>query len=259
VPLADLVMQHALTGTVDPTTAVVLRRPGGPDPAAGANRGPSGVDVDGLVVGCGRQFDRLLVATGDAVVVLRSHGLARRPVAPTDPALGVLAVSGTAEIDAESALVIGSWDAALAAGRRALAAELAGIAGQMLVAARDHVLVREQFGRPIGAFQTVKHRLADVHVAIEAAHASNAAAWADGSDISAIAALCLAARAHLSAATHCHQVHGGIAFTVEHGFHRWIRRGQVLSALTGRPDDLVRSIGDRLVAEHRVPRTPDLA
>jgi alkylation response protein AidB-like acyl-CoA dehydrogenase len=53
-------------------------------------------------------------------------------------------------------------------------------------------------------------------------------------------------------------VHGGIAFTVEHGFHRFIRRGYMLDNLLGTADDLVREIGQNIVDAHLVPRTPGL-
>jgi alkylation response protein AidB-like acyl-CoA dehydrogenase len=121
-----------------------------------------------------------------------------------------------------------------------------------------YVMQREQFGRAIGSFQTVKHRLADVHIALCAARAGVIAAWEDGTSVSAAAAKCLAARAHRLASTHCHQVHGGIAFTVEHGFHRFIQRGHLLDGLLGTADDLVRQIGQHIVEANLVPRTPGL-
>ncbi|MEI8241331.1 MAG: acyl-CoA dehydrogenase, partial [Actinomycetota bacterium] len=54
------------------------------------------------------------------------------------------------------------------------------------------------------------------------------------------------------------QVHGGIAFTTEHGFHTLIRRGQSWLGLLGHPDDLTRLLGEHLVAHSVVPRTPQL-
>jgi alkylation response protein AidB-like acyl-CoA dehydrogenase len=151
-----------------------------------------------------------------------------------------------------------AWSTALSAGRRSLASELVGVADQMLIDTIDYVLQRHQFGRPIGSFQAVKHRLADVRVAVTAARSAISAAWTDGDPVTAMAAKCLAGRAHQLAASHCHQVHGGIAFTVEHGFHRFIRRGQLLDGLLGAAHDLVRELGQHLVITGLVPRTPQL-
>ena len=79
--------------------------------------------------------------------------------------------------------------------------------------------------------------------AVAAAHAASGHAWAT-CDLpirhAAIAAKCLAGRAHQLATPHCHQVHGGIAFTVEHGFHQRVPRGQLLDALLGRTESLQR-------------------
>jgi alkylation response protein AidB-like acyl-CoA dehydrogenase len=198
-----------------------------------------------------------LVATASGVLGVGPDALLLHPSAAGDPSYGLVAVSG---LVAHSAAVASpaQWAAAVAVGRRALAAALTGLAERMLTDATEYVKVRQQFGKPIGTFQTVKHRLADVHVAITAARAGTVTAWGDGSDLSAMAALCLAAKAYRLAATHCHQVHGGIAFTTEHGFHTLIRRGQSWLGLLGHPDDLTRVIGERVVAHGRVPRTPQL-
>ncbi|MFJ4820854.1 acyl-CoA dehydrogenase family protein [Streptomyces sp. NPDC088801] len=68
--------------------------------------------------------------------------------------------------------------AAMAAGRRALGWWLLGTGRAMLTLAREHVLNREQFGRPLASFQTLRHRLAETYVALEAAEAVLAAAGA---------------------------------------------------------------------------------
>jgi alkylation response protein AidB-like acyl-CoA dehydrogenase len=181
------------------------------------------------------------------------------PIHGVDPALGLhratadsVAVEGGAVADA------GAWTAALAAGRRGLSAELLGLVDRMLEETVSYVMSRHQFGRPIASFQTVRHRLADVRVALSAGRAALATAWDDLDPVSAMAAKCLAGRAHRVASTNCHQVHGGIAFTVEHGFYRWIRRGQMLDALLGCADDLVNELGRHLIDTGRVPRTPSL-
>jgi alkylation response protein AidB-like acyl-CoA dehydrogenase len=139
-----------------------------------------------------------------------------------------------------------------------LASELIGLAEAMLAETIAHVSTRHQFGHPIASFQTVKHRLADVHVAVVAAKAGISTAWSDETPRSATAAKCLAALAHDLASTHSHQVHGGIAFTVEYGFHRWIERGRLLDAVLGSRVELTRNLGQALIADGAVPRTPGL-
>jgi alkylation response protein AidB-like acyl-CoA dehydrogenase len=135
---------------------------------------------------------------------------------------------------------------------------LVGGAGQMLANTVEYVMQRHQYGRAIGSFQSVKHRLADVHVAITAARSGVAASWQHRDPLTAMAAKCLAGRAHQLASTHCHQVHGGIAFTTEHGFHRWIRRGQLLDSLLGTSAHLTDEIGRHLISSAAVPRVPAL-
>ena len=255
VPLLSTVLAQALA---HPGAAVVL-----PPLARGDGSGVPGVRagddvaINGLVEpGLGLPAAYLL-ATDGGVVAVDAAGLLTHPSAAGDPAYALTAVSGLlphGPVIADTA----QWAAAFAVGRRALAAALTGLAERMLHDANEYVLVRQQFGRPIGSFQTVKHRLADVHVAVTAARAGTATAWGDGTELSAMAALCLAAKALRLASTHCHQVHGGIAFTTEHGFHTLIRRGQSWIGLLGHPDDLTRVIGERLVAGRSVPRTPQL-
>jgi len=254
VPLLTTVLAQALG---HPGAAIVL-----PPLARGDGSGVPGVRagddvaINGLVEPGLGQPASYLVATDGGVVAVDAVGLIAHASATGDPSLGLTAVSGLLPHGPVVATAA-DWSAAVTIGRRALAAALTGLAARMLHDATEYVLVRQQFGRPIGSFQTVKHRLADVHVAVTAARAGTVTAWGDDTELSAMAALCLAAKALRLASTHCHQVHGGIAFTTEHGFHTLIRRGQSWLGLLGHPDDLTRVIGERLVAG-RVPRTPQL-
>ena len=65
-------------------------------------------------------------------------------------------------------------------------------------------------------------------------------------------------RAQHVASTHCFQVHGGIAFTVEHGFFQWVRRGLLLDQLLGGHERLTAELGRRLIERSGVPRVPQL-
>jgi hypothetical protein len=124
-----------------------------------------------------------------------------------------------------------AWARALAAGSLALAHELIGVAQGLLDLAVDHVQSRVQFGVPIGTFQAVQHRLADVHVHIEAARAVAGTAWTGGRPVHATAALSAARTATTVATQHCHQVLGAMGCTWEHAAHRSIRRGIALHTL----------------------------
>jgi hypothetical protein len=257
-PSLDLVLLHAAGLPVDAATGAVLpvigRRLVAPAQAQG-----TGLAVDGLVLAGHERAKRFLLHDGERLVTVEGDALRFEPIGGADPDLGLQRASGQVEERGVAAVGSGrSWDDVVATGRRFLAAELIGVAGRMLDDTVTYVLERHQFGKPIASFQSVKHRLADVRVANSAARAGLATAWADGTPASAMAAKALAGRAHRLATTHCHQVHGGIAFTVEHGFHRFIRRGQVLDGLLGSADQLVRELGHQLLASHAVPRTPQL-
>lgn len=112
----------------------------------------------------------------------------------------------------------------------AVASEHAGIAAELLDRTCEYVGEREQFGRPIGSFQAVKHRLADVLVAVERARsaARYAAAQLDeGVEVAELAVAVAAAvcsDAALHAAQEAIQLHGGIGFTWEHRAHYYYRR-----------------------------------
>ncbi|WP_236796254.1 acyl-CoA dehydrogenase family protein [Amycolatopsis sp. GM8] len=119
----------------------------------------------------------------------------------------------------------------------ALAAEQVGAAARALEITVDHTKQRHQFGRPIGSFQALKHRMADVYVHIEQARSALHAALADGTDLSADAAtakiVCSEAFEH--AAAEMIQLHGGIAITWEHDAHLYFKRAHASARLFGSP------------------------
>ena len=122
-----------------------------------------------------------------------------------------------------------------------VAAECAGAAGWCLDTATEYAKVREQFGRPIGQFQAVKHKCADMLIAVEQVRA---AAWdvasamtqdphSSESLLSATIAASVAPVEFKRVAKECVQVLGGIGFTWEHDAHRYLRRATTLLSLTG--------------------------
>jgi Acyl-CoA dehydrogenase, C-terminal domain len=257
-PVVDVAMLHGADLDIDPTVAIVLPPLHAGEPMS-AHAVADGWAVDGLVLAGHGRADRFVVTSLTGLLMVPASGLRFSPVAGGDVGLGLHRANGV--VPTSQVEVVGdeaARAAALAAGRRALASELVGGAGQMLANTVEYVMQRHQYGRAIGSFQSVKHRLADVHVAITAARSGVAASWQHRDPLTAMAAKCLAGRAHQLASTHCHQVHGGIAFTTEHGFHRWIRRGQLLDSLLGTSVHLNDEIGRHLINSAAVPRVPAL-
>ena len=123
----------------------------------------------------------------------------------------------------------------------ALAVEQIGIAARCLELTLGHVRTREQFGRPIGTFQAVQHRCAEMLLRLESARsAAYYAAWAvDGApaELSRAASLaksyCSEATAFITAETL--QLHGGIGFTWEHDAHLYFKRAKADEVLYGSP------------------------
>ncbi|MER6130679.1 acyl-CoA dehydrogenase family protein [Streptomyces sp. NPDC001815] len=108
-----------------------------------------------------------------------------------------------------------------------LAAEAVGAADRVLERTVEYVRQREQFGRPIGSFQAVKHRLADLYVGVQAARsAAYYAAWAtaEGQERVGGLALAQALEALRVTASEAVQLHGGIGFTWEHEAHLYFKR-----------------------------------
>ena len=254
-------------GTVAALAVPFDTPPGGPAltvTASGA--GPSGqalpsgqVGLSGRVRGVADALaaDTLLVPTGAGLyrVAADAPGVARSPVLSLDltrplcdlafdGAPGTLLAGGDdAEGDDAGGDDAGrAVAAALTAGAALLASEQLGVAEWCLETTVAYVRTRHQFGRPVGSFQALKHRLADVWVDVTQARAAAryaAACLADG-DPDAPVATALA-QAHCSlvavrAAEECVQLHGGIGFTWEHPAHLFLKRARADAAGFGAPE-----------------------
>jgi alkylation response protein AidB-like acyl-CoA dehydrogenase len=179
------------------------------------------------------------------VVDMSARGVAKAPVVSLDmtrqlcdlsfdDAAGTLIASGAAASQAV--------EAALTAGAAALAAEQVGLAQRCLDMTIEYLKERHQFARPVGSFQALKHRLADVWVAISQARAASryaAACLASGHPDTKVAVAM--AKAYCSetavlAAQECVQMHGGIGFTWEHPAHLYLKRAKADSIGFGTPD-----------------------
>lgn len=210
-----------------------------------------GTDVAVVVAGSSRDPDGRAPAVATTV---KTVALAPRPASGMDPRLGMVEVAGPACDPASSlALPPRAWPDAVRLARLAVAHELVGASRAMLELARAHALERVQFGRPIGSFQAVRHRLADGLVAVEAAAATAAAAWVDESPQAAAMAKGVAGRGARAVAAHCQQVLAGMGFTTEHPFHRYLRRVLVLDELFGSARTVTASLGREIVAGRHLP------
>lgn len=197
---------------------------------------------------CAAEADLLLLPAASVTgtcwfaVDTATRGLALRPHHSADP------TRPTAEVRAEGVLVPAGrllpTDSGLVHDLAAvlLAAEACGTAARSLDTATEHAKVREQFGRPIGQFQGVKHLCADMLVRLEQARALTwdaARAAAEPPEVRGMVAA-LAAATALDAAYGCAkdaiQILGGIGFTWEHDAHLYLRRALVARQLLGSGD-----------------------
>ncbi len=213
--------------------------------------------VEGLGTAAFARADTALggSATGAVVraSVVETRRLECRPVRGLDPALGLVEVTGDVDAATARAGEPADWAAAVALGQLALGHELVGAGRGMLELARTHALERVQFGRPIGAFQAVRHRLADSLVAVEAATSLLDAAWDDPSPVTAGMAKAFAGRSARTVSRHCQQVLAGIGFTTEHPLHRYVRRTLVLDQLLGAGSVLTRQLGSDILDRGALP------
>lgn len=218
--------------------------------------------------------DELLVAaTGPGGVALyavdaNGPGVQRTPLVTLD----LTRPQATIELsDAPARLLAGPDEAdrvithALQVGSALLAAEQIGAAAHLLNLSVEYAKSRLQFGRPIGSFQAVKHRLAEGMVDLE--HARSAtyhAVWAlgDGSDDPALAAAiaqALSSAAFSRIATDTIQVHGGIGFTWEHQAHLYFKRATTDAALLGSAEAHRNRVAELVLDTAPADRAPRVA
>ena len=124
----------------------------------------------------------------------------------------------------------------------ALANEMVGGAQALFDSAVDYAKLRVQFGRTIGSFQAIKHKLADMLLEVElaksAAYYAAQSAAADNPEWPALACLAKAAASetYLHTAAECIQIHGGIGFTWDNDTHLWYKRAKSSEVFLGQPN-----------------------
>ncbi|HYZ67513.1 MAG TPA: acyl-CoA dehydrogenase family protein [Mycobacterium sp.] len=123
-----------------------------------------------------------------------------------------------------------------------LAAEQIGAAAKCLDLTVEYTKDRVQFGRPIGSFQALKHRMADLYVAVQSARAVVNAAIAGPTATSAALARVSASEAFSKVAAEAVQMHGGIAITWEHDIQLYFKRAHGSAQLLGPPREHLRRL-----------------
>ena len=123
-----------------------------------------------------------------------------------------------------------------------VAAEQIGAATKCLDLTVEYTKDRVQFGRPIGSFQALKHRMADLYVAVQSARAVVEAAIAEPSATSAALARVAASEAFTKVAAEAVQMHGGIAITWEHDIQLYFKRAHASAQLLGPPQEHLRRL-----------------
>ncbi len=194
----------------------------------------------------------LLELTGVAAPIIASHG--------TDvqkerwlPAIASGDADADVRIDGEDVVIgddriAGAFRDAYARAFSGTASLLNGVSMRLVEMTTEYVKDRHQFGKPVGSFQAVKHKLASMHVAIAS---SRPAAWyasyAVANELAdASIAACVAKIAANDTNELCDgdalQCHGGIGFTWEHDLHLWLKRGMELRDSFGRSHELRRNL-----------------
>lgn len=247
---AGAARDELLAALVEGTTTAAFAvgdKAGAFDPAAVTVKATGGT-VSGTVerVIDGAAADVILVAAvgsdGVGLYAVDAKDTQRTPLATLDLTRPQATITFA---DSPARLLAGPEDAervithALQVGSALLAVEQVGAAQHLLDLSVEYAKSRLQFGRQIGSFQAIKHKLADMLVDVEHARSTAYhAVWAltDGSDDPALAvsiaqATASAALSHVAADTI--QVHGGIGFTWEHQAHLYFKRATTDAALLG--------------------------
>jgi len=238
--------------------------------ASGARRaafilGGSVTVADGRLTGVadhvldGAEADLFVVRAGDALFAVRAADTVVTPSLTLDETRSQAAVS----FDGAPGLALGcAAERAEDLLRVMLAVESAGAAAHCLEVTVGYLKTRVQFGRPIGAFQALRHRCADLAVEVASARATayaavRAAAGAGavaGAEVAGspaeLAVLAPLAKRHCvdvfwHAAAEMVQLHGGIGFTWEHEAHRYLKRAKTSQLLHGTPAELRRLVAAR--------------
>lgn len=238
VPLADRLAALGWSEVLDADAATALR-------TLFEIKGETGSAADALGPALADRFAALTGATGISSVELAEGGASVR-VTRADGSTGDETVAPEV------------WTALETAGRWLVACELVGIGRHVVASAVDYTKDRVQYGKPIGVFQALQHRLASAHALVVGAGHLVTEAGYDGTAWSAMVAKCMAGQAAEFACTQAQQCYGAIGFTIEHEFPGYLRRTYALDRQFGDWRTLEHEIGSQLQATGSVPRIGSL-
>lgn len=190
-------------------------------------------------------LDRGYVVNGDiADVVIAADGdtLTRWTSFSAQPAVSMDPTRRLAGVEATETATIGADPGLADTAAILLAVEQIGAASRCLDLTVQYTKDRVQFGRPIGSFQALKHRMADLYVAVQSARAVVEDAVADPSPVSAALARLAASEAFSQTAAEAVQMHGGIAITWESDIQLYFKRAHGSAQLLGPPRHQLRRL-----------------
>ena len=177
-----------------------------------------------------------VVVAADGGRLSRWTRFSAQPVATMDPTRRL------ARVRPEETEAIGADPGIADTAAILLAAEQIGAAERCLELTVEYTKSRVQFGRPVGSFQALKHRMADLYVAVAAARAVVSDACDDPTPTNAATARLAATDALCAVAAEGIQLHGGIAITWEHDMHLYFKRAHGSAQLLGAPRELLRQL-----------------
>jgi alkylation response protein AidB-like acyl-CoA dehydrogenase len=261
---ADLLTKMADGGVTAALAVPFATAPGSAFPASVRVAGPKPGDaangvarLRGMVTGVADALPAgVLLVPADGVphglyrVDMAAEGVGKAPVISLDMTRQLCDLSfddAPATLIATGQAADRALGAALAAGAGILAAEQTGLAQRCLDMTIAYVKERKQFARPVGSFQGLKHRLADLWVSITQARAASRYAAAclasgalpiqhDDAKVAVALAKAYCSEVAVYAAQECVQMHGGIGFTWEHPAHLYLKRAKADSIAFGTAD-----------------------
>jgi Acyl-CoA dehydrogenase, C-terminal domain len=221
----------------------------------------SGLEGDGSTMQCNAVFAStpvasapLVVIVGDRCAIISDHSdLRTSTLHGVDPDLGLIGLSGRVA-SSEIRWVDGPTGTRLTATTQGLVAtELIGIATHVIASAVSYTTQRVQYGKAIGTFQALQHRIATAHAQVIGATHLADEARRNNDPWTAMVAKAMAGQATENACVQAQQCYGAIGFTWEHEFHRYLKRAYALDWIAGDWRSLERRIGATLQATGVVP------
>lgn len=239
----------AAGASFEPGLAVVMPIP--PSADSPARQFCDRMEIDGVV--CADGAHTLVVGTDTGTYRVPTEAVRLTALDGFDPEAGWCRVTGTIAAKLCSTLDDGGWPDVRRRAAIALSWELIGVAEAAFAAMSEYASTREQFGAAMTQFQTVRHRIVDVHVQLRAALDAVEAVSSDD-DLGWMIAKALAGRAARESCAAAQQLCGGMGFTWEFGLHRAVRRVLVVDQLLGGHQVTTARIGAELGRRREAPQ-----